>query len=175
MDLACRSGERLTGESDRRPSPGPTCFFSFLCTSVCSFVRPHPTPASHSPPGRGRRCPVSPDQGDGGLPAQPGPWGCRQGPWCTGHLCWWSWQPCTGPPGALPAPPCPHCASVLSTCGHRQSSASTLLLVGAVRLGRLCPHPSFPCHSPCLPSLEGSCSVLPSLPHCQSNHRGGAR
>lgn len=48
VDLACRSGERLTGESDRWPSPGPTCFLS--CSScVCSFVCPCLAPASHSP------------------------------------------------------------------------------------------------------------------------------
>uniref|UniRef100_A0A7N5P1B2 Adhesion G protein-coupled receptor B1-like n=2 Tax=Ailuropoda melanoleuca TaxID=9646 RepID=A0A7N5P1B2_AILME len=38
VDLACRSGERLPGESDRWSSPGSTCFFFFsLC--VCLFIR----------------------------------------------------------------------------------------------------------------------------------------
>lgn len=49
VDLACRSGERLPGESDRWPSLGPLASFSFLCVSVHPSVCPHPTAACHSP------------------------------------------------------------------------------------------------------------------------------
>lgn len=65
VDLACRSGERLTGESDRWPSPGPTCFFFFplcICSFVCPFPPLPPTPTLglgqvHPGPGDAARSP----------------------------------------------------------------------------------------------------------------------
>lgn len=55
MDLACRSGERLTGESDRWPWPGPTVS-SFLHASVRC---PHLTPTNHlHPPATAPRLPA---------------------------------------------------------------------------------------------------------------------
>lgn len=49
MDLACRSGERLTGESDRWAWPGPTVS-SFLRACVCCLSSSHnhqPSPGPH--------------------------------------------------------------------------------------------------------------------------------
>lgn len=58
VDLACRSGERLTGESDRWASAGPACSFYFLSCVLCvhlSVLIPPPPCAAHAGTPRLRR------------------------------------------------------------------------------------------------------------------------
>ena len=77
MDLACRSGERLTGESDRWPRPGPCFFFSPCVCPLSVFIScPQPPPGPHPPaapprlPAGSESCPGAQAQRGRGIRAQ---------------------------------------------------------------------------------------------------------
>lgn len=87
VDLACRSGERLTGESAGGASAGPACSFYFLscvCLSIClssshhCHVRPTLGPPVCAGPGRSRDSGLHPPPPAHSLRLQQGVWGLSQ-------------------------------------------------------------------------------------------------
>ena len=157
MDLACRSGERLTGESDRWPFPGPTAF-SFLRVSVCLSACSSSSHPRQPPP-----CPPSPSRAPEAAGRSVGQ---EQKPPedCPGAQAWQVRGTSSGG-GAFsagrnhlgPPPPQPWPAPLPQRAPSPQPSS---LLVGAVRLGQLCESRS--CPAP-LPLLHPS-PTLPALP-----------
>lgn len=116
MDLACRSGERLTGESDRWAWPGPTVSsFSVRVSAVC----PHLTTTNHfqapipaTPPKAARRVPGAAQAQSLALRLRPGRRGVRaRGALSTGEHSLGLPQPQPGPlrlcvpPSSAPVPP----------------------------------------------------------------------
>lgn len=105
VDLACRSGERLTGESDRWPSPGPTSFsffvYLFIHLSSSYPCLPQPTQTKEMLPWEPwpEQADMGPPQGLGltqtlvctSAPMPPSPTFSPEAAgslWGRGHLCW---------------------------------------------------------------------------------------
>lgn len=164
VDLACRSGERLTGESDRWPSPGPTCFFLFLVhLSVhLSVLIPPLPPAAPSPQ---ELLPEPWPEGDTGSGSGPS----------AALVCTSTHTPRqqagsvgSGGPGSRGRVPSGPVLGTHSSAGLQPLPPPRR----AVRPGKLCPRHTSPFLPPACPP-SNSCSVCPSFPHCESSRGGG--